>query len=646
MIRIRRLWILAAFPLGLTFACGTADRASLPVSATPPPDGVYSVRYYHHTEPVSLDVPSGWVVEEVDDQETLARLTDPNATVAGILSSTANEGGASAEDSNHRYLETNALKVRGTVDTESAPQTASGETGWQSHGTRQDSYGGPEGFSLSTFVLDDLAFHLLVRGTPEAVEAVVPVWETIVASLRFEPTEPIEVPRAETLFLAGSESLTLDPALTHSGASDLIGDLFSGLVSMDPALQVRPALALGWDVDPEGRVYTFHLDPQARFHNGRPVTADDVAFSWERAAAPQTGSETAMLYLGDIEGVAEMQSGQAQTIRGVRVLDARTLQVTLLAARPYFLAKLTYPVAWVVDRENVALPNWELHPNGTGPFRHVQHLEDEFFVLERNPFYSGPPPQLAHLVYQINAGYDQQLYELGQADMTYLDDDQLERAADPRDSLFGSVTTESGLCTDYVTFNTRLAPFDDPQVRRAFALATDRRRFVDAISDGRDLPARGLLPPGMPGVSSQAAPLPYDPAAARALLDSTAWAQAGKGVITWTLQGYGGRVAPAAELLRDMWEEALGVEIQLEVSSGRTTSIASTPGPTASSCLKAGAPIIRIPRISSISSSTAPPPRIIPSMSITSSMPWWRMAEVRRVSRRALLSISRPRRWS
>jgi ABC-type transport system substrate-binding protein len=564
MIRLRRLWILAALPLGLTFACATVDRASPPASATPLPDGEYSVRYYHHTEPVSLDIPSGWFVEEGDDQETLARLTDAEATVVVTLASTLNANGASAQESNYDFLESQAPNLASLIEKESAYPPPSGDSGWTSSGEWVESSGSSAAFRSSTVVQGDQAFHLLLQGTPGGVEARLPQWEAIVASLRFESLEPMSVPREGTLYLAGSEPLTLDPALTHSGPAGLIGDLFSGLVSMDPALQVRPALALRWEVDSGGRVYTFHLDPLARFHNGRPLTAEDVAFSWERAAAPETGSETAQLYLGDVEGVAEMQAGLAESLRGVLVLDAHTLQVTLLASRPYFLAKLTYPVAWVVDRENVALPNWELHPNGSGPFRHVQHLQDEVFVVERNPFYNGAAPQLQRIVYQMYAGYMQQLYELDQADMTYLDVDQLERAADSGDSLFGTVTTESGLCTNYVTFNTRLAPFDDPQVRRAFAMATDRQRYVDAISDGRDLPARGLLPPGMPGVSPAAVPLPYDPAAARALLDSTAWAQAGKGLITWTLLGYGGRVAPAAELLRDMWEETLAVEIQLE----------------------------------------------------------------------------------
>src|SRR5690554_2162377 len=100
---------------------------------------------------------------------------------------------------------------------------------------------------------------------------------------------PDNIDRNNTVFLVGGQPRTLDPATTHGGPSDAIGAIFSGLVTLDTNLQVQPDLAAGWTVSDDGTLYTFYLRRNALFHDGRPVTAQDVIFSWERAAHPATG---------------------------------------------------------------------------------------------------------------------------------------------------------------------------------------------------------------------------------------------------------------------------------------------------------------------------------------------------------------------
>ena len=97
----------------------------------------------------------------------------------------------------------------------------------------------------------------------------------------------------------------LDPATTLGGPDGALGHIFSGLTTLDTNLQVQPELAAGWTVSDDGLVYTFYLRKDVVFHNGRLFTAKDVIYSWERAADPETGSDTAQTYLGDIEGVVE-----------------------------------------------------------------------------------------------------------------------------------------------------------------------------------------------------------------------------------------------------------------------------------------------------------------------------------------------------
>jgi len=129
----------------------------------------------------------------------------------------------------------------------------------------------------------------------------------------------INVPLDHALVLEGGETTNpreYDPATTHSSGDKLV---FSGLVALDPNLRLVPDLAESWNVSPDGMTYTFQLRRNAKFHDGRAVTAQDVIFSWERAASPALGSDTVLTYLGDIIGVREIASGQSENIlRGVQ----------------------------------------------------------------------------------------------------------------------------------------------------------------------------------------------------------------------------------------------------------------------------------------------------------------------------------------
>jgi oligopeptide transport system substrate-binding protein len=446
--------------------------------------------------------------------------------------------------------------------------TSDGVMGWAEWGTKADleTSDAVQKWDLITVGEGGRFFHISMQLSEGEESEVRDAFEKITRSFRVEPAAPLKISPSSALFLASGEPLTLDPAKTHFGSGGLIGDIFSGLVVLDPEMVVRPALAEDWQVGEDHTLYTFHLNRSARFHNGRPVTVDDVIFSWERAAHPDTASDTVLLYMGDIVGLKEYHAGSAESIEGVKALDSYTLQVQIDAPKAYFLAKLSYPVAWVVDRYSVSLPNWEDHPNGTGPFRHLQHLDEEIFILERHPWYYGEAPQLDHIVYLIYAGYSQRLYQLGEIDFTGLTRDQMERAADPNDGLYGNTIVETGLCTTYVTFNTSLAPFDDPLVRQAFVHAVDRERYVEAITNGEAVVGRGVLPPGMPGYSDAVTPPQYNPDLARTLLaQSPYYANSGEPPeIIWTLGSSSGRYSGAVALLVDMWEEHLGMKVRVE----------------------------------------------------------------------------------
>jgi ABC-type transport system substrate-binding protein len=371
------------------------------------------------------------------------------------------------------------------------------------------------------------------------------------------PAAQFDVNRESAIYLRGGQPLTLDPALTHEAPSSALGHIFSGLVTLDTNLQVRPDLAAGWTVSEDGTLYTFHLRKNILFHNRRPLTAQDLIYSWERATDPALGSDTAQTYLGDIAGVAERLAGTAESISGLRAIDDHTLQVQLTAPVIYFLAKLAYPVTFVVDRENVSQADWEHQPNGTGPFRLQAWQDDEIMVLARHDAFYGEPARVAHLVILMGPGLSLAMYEQDELDLVGIGGDALARAQDPNSPLSAELRMVVDMCTSTIGLNNQLPPFDDVRVRQAFNYALDKQRLIEIFSEGNGLVARGALPPGMPGFAEDLVGYPYDPERARQLLVDYGQMPP----VTFVMAGYDDVDAYTTAVI-SMWQENLGVTIE------------------------------------------------------------------------------------
>lgn len=371
------------------------------------------------------------------------------------------------------------------------------------------------------------------------------------------------VARDDAIFLKSGQPLTMDPALTLGGPDSPLGHIFSGLVSLDTNLQVQPELAAGWEVSEDGLTYTFYLRKDAVFHNGRSLTTADVIYSWERAADPATGSDTAQTYLGDIEGVQAKLDGAADSISGLRAIDDHTLEVRLTAPVVYFLQKLAYPVAYVVDQENVAQPDWEHHANGSGPFKLDRWQDDEIIALSRFDEYYLEPARVSSVVYDLGPGLAMAMYEQGEIDLIGAGGSTLEKARDPNNPFNQELRTTVAMCTSVIGLNNKLAPFDDARVRQAFNYALDKELLIETFSDGNALVAQGSLPPGMPGYGmSGVGGYPYNPERARQLLVEAGYTDMSTfPTLTYSISGYGDVDAYTTAVIT-LWQENLGVTIE------------------------------------------------------------------------------------
>jgi len=380
--------------------------------------------------------------------------------------------------------------------------------------------------------------------------------------------EPAEA-RAGVLRLSGADPITLDPALAgDAGSAEFIVEIFGGLITIDPEGNLQLDMAASYEVSPDGLTYTFTLRDDIFFHTGRAVTTADVAYSIDRAASPELGSTTAIAYLGDIVGVRERFFGQAGSISGITVTDDRTIALTIREPLPeaLFLAKLTYPTAFVVDQQQVeANPNnWTRRPNGTGPFKMREWRLGERIVLDANERYHLGAPQLQQVVYELAGGSPLTRFENGELDVAAIGLNDIERARDPNSDLSKRYQVFPQFTVSYIALNTQTPPFDDVHVRRALALSIDRARIAEVTFSNLVTPATGILPPQLPGFTPGDKTYPFDPEQARAeLAESKYGSVEGLPAITLTEVGGGAEGRIDTQAFIEQWRQELGIEVAI-----------------------------------------------------------------------------------
>ena len=380
-----------------------------------------------------------------------------------------------------------------------------------------------------------------------------------------------------SLILLFRDPPTFDPHLAEDSISGLfVNEIFGGLVTIEPFnFSVVPDLAESWEVSEDGTVYTFYLHPDAKFHDGKPVTAQDVKWSLERVTNPEVQSPVADTYLNDIVGVEEKLNSQATDIEGVRVIDDRTVEITIDAPKAYFLAKLTYPTAFVLDRSNVeGNDDWIRSPNGTGPFKLAEYTVGETIRLARNEYYHLGPPHLDEVEMILSGGSSLILYENDETHVSGVGLADVERILDPSSPLNPQVHTyPASFSTSYIGLNVNEPPLDDPKFRKALNLAVDRETIAEVVYEGAVRPGKTILPPRFPAYNPNLDPYPYDPEAARQLLAESKYGDDLENLprLTLSISGSLGAAVPLGlEVMLQSWEQELGLQVEIQQTEWAT----------------------------------------------------------------------------
>jgi len=378
------------------------------------------------------------------------------------------------------------------------------------------------------------------------------------------------------IMVIGADPQTLDPHIaTGFPEYQVFMAVFEGLTRLDARTsEPIPGAASRWDVDDNGRRYTFHLRPEAKWSNGDPVTAGDFAWSIRRILTASLGSEYAY-FLFDLKNAREFHAGEITDFAkvGVEVVDDHTLVLTLNRATPYFPAMLFHQAWMPVHRASVEAAGpaddrtskWARPGTlvGNGPFTLVDWRNNERLIVERNPHFHGAAGvrlKSIHFLPIENTDTGDRAFRAGQVHVT--DTLPPDRIALYRDEGNPDFRTNTYLGTAFANFNTTRTPLSDPRVRKAISLAIDRRTLVERVARAGQEPAGSFTPPGTAGYEPPMNPL-FDPEAARALLAEAGF-PGGKGFPTLEASfPSSNNTQLLMEAIQEMWRRELGIEIRL-----------------------------------------------------------------------------------
>jgi len=379
--------------------------------------------------------------------------------------------------------------------------------------------------------------------------------------------------RSDLIFINGAEPETLDPALiTGQPEGRIVNALFEGLLRFDRAGIAGPGVASTWEISADRCVYTFHLRKEARWSDGKEITAGDFVDSWRRTLDPSTASAYSY-QLFSVKGAEDFANDPVRKTPdfssvGVKALNDHTLRVTLRQPTPYFLDLCAFPTLYPVRTDLIAKygDDW-VKPGklvGNGSFVLEDWRINDAIHLRRNPLYWDAknvalqtvevlPVSQANVAYNFYAAHQADLImDKGLAPPSLLD--ALKARPDFHAAPF--------LGTYFLRFNCAKGPFTDVRVRKAFAMSVDRNRITTKITRAGESTALSFVPPGIAGYKAPNG-LPEDAQTARRLLSEAGYPD-GKGFpLTTYLYSEGELNEGVAVELQSMWKEQLGVTVQL-----------------------------------------------------------------------------------
>jgi oligopeptide transport system substrate-binding protein len=394
-----------------------------------------------------------------------------------------------------------------------------------------------------------------------------------------EPPKEPPKPQVQGKFIRhnhGQEPETIDPTLnTTVDGGTIILAVFEGLTKLDLNDNPIPGVAEKWDISPDKTKYTFHLRKDAKWSDGKPVTAKDFYYSWKRALDPKTAAEYSymLFYIKNAEEFYTDEKGKVKFEDvGIKVKDDYTLEVQLKAPTPFWLKITAFPTLMPL-REDIVSKNpekWTMSPDtyiGNGPFKLVEWKTKDMMKFVKNDNYwnkdaikiDGVIKTFIAEASTMLAGFEAN--ELDVIDTVPLD--EIPRLQKESKEFY--ILPQIG--TYYYCFNVKKAPFNNLKVRKAFALALDKEDIVYKVRKS-GTPATAFVPPGVPDaepgsdfrkVGGPFFPTKAQPEEAKKLLAEAGYPD-GKGLPPITfIYNTNEEHKKIAEAALEMWKKNLGI---------------------------------------------------------------------------------------
>ena len=374
----------------------------------------------------------------------------------------------------------------------------------------------------------------------------------------------------------GAEPQGIDPHLvTGVPESHIVRALFEGLAVKNPiTLEPEPGVAERWEISPDGTVYTFFINPQAKWSNGEPVTASDYVWSWERALHPETGSLYAYM-LFPVVNAEKFASGAIDDFAevGIKSLDAQTLRISLNAPTPYFLQLMDHYSTFAVHPETVLkfggmsdrFTLWTRPENivSNGAFTLKEWSLNRQIKIEKNPHYWDKSSVALEGVYFYpteNVVSEERMFRSEQLHVTQ--GIPLGKIPNYRAVQNSPYVQAPYLGTYYYLINTKKPPVDDVRVRKALSYSIDRDTLTRTVLRDTAIPAYSITPPDTLGYNPPKL-FSFDPEQARALLAEAGYpdGQGWPGLeITYNTNEDHRKIAVAVQ---QMWKDELGIDVSI-----------------------------------------------------------------------------------
>jgi oligopeptide transport system substrate-binding protein len=367
---------------------------------------------------------------------------------------------------------------------------------------------------------------------------------------------------------------SLDPhKATTLIESNILDELFEGLVTLDARGEIIPGVASSWTVDTGGTVYDFKLRSDAKWSNGDKVVPEDFVYAFRRLMSPATGAPYANI-LYTLKNAEKINKSElpVETL-GVRAVDETTLEIALEQPAPYFISQLAHMTAKPLHRKSIETFGSDFvrpaHMVTNGPFMLKEFTPNDRLVLVKNPYYYDS----AHVALDEEIFYS--LEDRSAAVRRFLageiqsyDDVPVEQIAFVRAHLAEAFKVTPNLGSYFYAFDTRHKPFDDRRVRQALSMVIDRQFLAERIWGGTMDPGYSFVPPGVEsyGAPATVAWKEIDPYQredeAKRLLAEAGFGPGGQKLEVEIRLNNSENHRATAVAIADMWK-ALGVETRL-----------------------------------------------------------------------------------